>query len=144
MNIKIVSVGKIKNKPFLSLTSEYLKRIRRYAAIELIEIKDSNREDECAKLAAIVEKEKGYSIALSEDGNEFSSREFASHLSGINRKIILVIGGPDGLTDEFKKQADMVMSLSKMTFPHEMARMLLSEQLFRALNILNGGKYHND
>ncbi len=144
MNIKIVSVGKIKNKPFLSLTSEYIKRIRRYAAIELLEIKDSNREEECSRLASIVEKEKGYSIALSEDGRELSSREFASHLSGIHRKIVLVIGGPDGLTEEFKRQTDMVMSLSRMTFPHEMARMLLSEQVFRALNILNGGKYHND
>ena len=89
-------------------------------------------------------KREGIFHCASEDGREFSSREFAGHLAQIHRKIVLVIGGPDGLTDEFKKKTDIVISLSRMTFPHEMARMLLSEQLFRALNILNGGKYHND
>ena len=144
MNFKIVAVGKVKKKPFRELVEEYRKRIRHYATIEILEIKDSNREDECSRLMAIIEREKAYSIALSEEGKEYTSRQFATKLSQTHRKVLLIIGGPDGLTEELKKQCDMTMSLSKMTFPHEMARMLLSEQLFRALNILRGGKYHND
>jgi 23S rRNA (pseudouridine1915-N3)-methyltransferase len=142
--LKIAAVGKIKKKPLLELTGEYLKRIKHYAAIELVEIKDSNRKDECARLLGLIEKEKAYCIVLSEDGKEFTSRQFANKLSQIHRKVLFVIGGPDGLTDEVKKRADLVLAISKMTFPHETARMLLGEQLFRALNILRGGKYHND
>ena len=144
MIFKIAAVGKVKKKPLLELTAEYLKRINHYAAIEVVEIKDSNKQDECSRLLTLIDKEKAFCIALSEDGKEFSSRQFADKLSSIHSKILFVIGGPDGLTDELKKRADMIFSLSKMTFPHEMARMLLSEQLFRALNILRGGKYHND
>ena len=144
MIFKIAAVGKVKKKSLLELTEEYLKRINHYAAIEVVEIKDSNKQDECSRLLNLIDKEKAFCIALSEDGKEFSSRQFADKLSSIHRKILFVIGGPDGLTEEFKKRADMLLSLSQMTFPHEMARMLLSEQLFRALNILRGGKYHND
>ncbi len=144
MIFKIAAVGKVKKKPLLELTAEYLKRINHYAAIEVVEIKDSNKQDECSRLLTLIDKEKSFCIALSEDGKELSSRQFADKLSSIHSKILFVIGGPDGLTDELKKRADMLLSLSQMTFPHEMARMLLSEQLFRALNILSGGKYHND
>lgn len=144
MLFKIAVVGKIKKKPLLELTGEYLKRINHYAAVDVIEIKDNNREDEGLRLLNIIEREKAFCIVLSEDGMEFTSRQFADKLSQIHRKILFVIGGPDGLTEEVKKRADLILSISKMTFPHETARMLLGEQLFRALNILNGGKYHND
>ena len=80
---------------------------------------------------------------LTEEGKEFTTREFSSYLGGIDRKIVFIIGGPYGISDEVKARADKLMALSKMTFTHEMARMIFLEQLYRALNLLNGGAYHH-
>ena len=79
---------------------------------------------------------------LSEEGRQFTSTEFAAKLGSFDRKIVFVIGGPCGLAPEVKQRADLLWSLSKLTFTHELARLLLMEQLFRATNILHGGSYH--
>ena len=79
---------------------------------------------------------------MSEEGREYSSVEFAAFLKKVDTKVTFVIGGADGLTDEVKQSGDLLWSLSKLTFPHEVARMLLFEQLFRANDINSGGKYH--
>ena len=82
-------------------------------------------------------------VALTEEGREFSTKEFSEYLGKVDRRIVFIIGGPFGIADEVKKRADLLMALSKMTFTHEMARFLLCEQLYRALNLLNGGAYHH-
>jgi len=79
---------------------------------------------------------------MDELGKQFSSNGFANHIKKIDQKMIFVIGGPDGTTDELKKRANTLMALSKMTFTHEMARLFLTEQIYRAISINKGGKYH--
>ena len=102
-------------------------------------------EKEGAAILKELEKDKGACIVvLAEEGRQFTSRQFASLLDKAARKVVMIIGGPMGLSDEVKTKADTLLSLSKMTFTHEFARLILFEQLFRAANILNGGHYHRD
>ena len=82
-------------------------------------------------------------VVLTEEGREFTTAEFSAYLGRADRKIVFVIGGPFGLAQEVKQRAGLLWSLSKLTFTHEMARFLFCEQLYRALNLLNGGAYHH-
>lgn len=139
---KIIAVGKIKD-PFLTpKIQEYIHRISYDAKLEIIEVKDSSPEIENQKIREIIEKEKGYLFCLSEEGKEYDSVSFAKKLEKINDKIVFLIGGPDGISKEIKALSREVLSLSKMTFTHEMARLLLLEQLYRAGTIINNRKYH--
>ena len=144
MLFKIICVGKLKDKHFESRVKDYLKRISFDAKISITEVKDSNKEAECKKLEELIAKEKGFVIALSEEGKELSSRQFAQTIDKAQQKITLVIGGPFGLTEAVKKRANLIMSFSKMTFTHEMIRLFLAEQVYRAVSIIKGRKYHND
>lgn len=144
MLIKIFTVGSIKDKAIATKTAEYIKRISAFAKIDIVEIKDSDKEKESIKIIESLTKEKGHIIILSEDGKTVTSQNFSEMLSKIDRKIVFVIGGPYGLNEEVKHKADFVLSLSPMTFTHELARMLLTEQIYRAIAIMRGIKYHND
>lgn len=144
MLIKLICVGKIKDKALAAKIAEFGKRIQFDAKLEVLELKDSSREKESARLAEIIDKEQGFVFILSEDGKEFSSTEFAERLNSIDKKMIFVIGGPYGMTQELKDKADILLSLSQMTFTHEMARLFLTEQIFRAISIIKGRKYHNE
>jgi 23S rRNA (pseudouridine1915-N3)-methyltransferase len=144
MLFKILCVGKLKDKYFESRVRDYLKRISYDAKISITEVKDSNRETECKKLAELIDKEKGFVIMLSEDGKQLSSRQFAQKIDRVQQKVVLVIGGPFGLTLEIKKKANLLLSFSEMTFTHEMIRLFLAEQIYRAVSIIKGRKYHND
>ncbi|MCM2325898.1 MAG: 23S rRNA (pseudouridine(1915)-N(3))-methyltransferase RlmH [Candidatus Woesearchaeota archaeon] len=138
--MKIICVGKIKDKNIISLIDEYSKRIDRTT---FIEIKDSDPMKEGEKIIETLEKIKDKHVfVLSEEGREFSSIEFAQKLKKIEKEIVFVIGGPFGLSDEVKKKADVLFSLSRMTFTHEMARLFLIEQVYRAISINDGKKYH--
>jgi len=143
--ITLIVVGKVKEKNIVTLISEYEKRLSN-KKIKLIEIKDSNKEKENLELMKKINLIKdSFVIALSEDGNSVSSREFSKLLKKEQDKnIVFVIGGPDGLTKELKTKSDYLLSLSKMTFTHEMARYLLYEQLYRSYSILEGKKYHRE
>ena len=143
MNILIVSVGKIKERNILNLINDFVKRIGYDAKIELREVRDSDTKSEGEKLLKILEKESGYIFALSEEGQGYPSTEFAKKLKEKEtRKIIFVIGGPFGLSDCVKQKANEVFSLSKMTFTHELARLFLAEQIYRAISINLNRKYH--
>jgi len=144
MLFKILCVGKLKDKHFEGRVQDYLKRISYDAKISITEVKDSNKATECKKLSELIDKEKGFVIMLSEEGKQFSSRQFAHKIDQAQQKVTLVIGGPFGLTDEVKKKANLMLSFSKMTFTHEMIRLFLAEQLYRAVSIIKGRKYHND
>ena len=110
----------------------------------LLELPDSTVEKEGQALLKAIEKEKNAAVVvLSEEGKEFSSTGFADVLGKFDRKVLFIIGGPYGLAPEVKAKATLLWSLSKLTFTHELARLLLFEQLFRAVNILHGGSYHN-
>lgn len=143
MLFKIIAVGKLKDRALESHVGNFIQRLSPFAKVEIQEVRDSNSKNEGEKIISLLENEKGYVIVLSEDGKEMTSTEFASMLSQIDRKVVLVIGGPYGLTDQVKKRADLLMALSQMTFTHEIARFILSEQLYRAVMIIKGKKYHN-
>ena len=145
MLLKVLVIGKLKDKNFQSRIVEYSKWLTQNNKIEILELPDSTKEKENELLLKHIEKENhAYIVALSEDGKELTSRELASKLGAIQQKIVFIIGGPYGLTPELKQRADFLWSLSKLTFTHEFARLILLEQLFRASNIQMGGSYHND
>ena len=145
MLLKVLVIGKLKDKNFQSRIVEYSKWLTQNNKIEILELPDSTKEKENELLLKHIEKENhAYIVALSEDGKELTSRELAAKLGAIQQKIVFIIGGPYGLTSEVKQRADFLWSLSKLTFTHEFARLILLEQLFRASNIQMGGSYHND
>lgn len=132
MYIRVIAVGKLKNE-YLELQKEFLKRLGSWN-VELVEVED-------------VKLDSGYfNILLDADGKQFSSGEFADFLVKKRDldavKVCFVIGGAMGFKDDFKKQFDMLLSFGKMTFTHQMVRILLLEQLYRAYAISVGKNYH--
>ncbi len=144
MLIKIIVVGKLKDRFMQERCDEYLKWIGPYAKTEVVTLADSTVEKEGQAIAKALEKERNSCIfILSEEGKQFTSVELAQTVGKIDRKLVFVIGGPFGLAPEAKACANTLWSLSKLTLTHEMARLLLCEQLFRAISINNGSGYHN-
>lgn len=143
MLIKIIAVGKIKDRGLQTKITEFTKWISRYAKLEIVELRDSNVEKEGAAILKSLGKDKAFVFCLSEEGKEFTSNKFSQKLAGIDQKLVFIIGGPFGLDPEVKQRADCLFSLSQMTFTHEMARLFLLEQVYRAIDIARGGKYHN-
>ncbi len=144
MLIKCVFIGKLKDRAMQSRCDEFAKWLSPYAKLEVVELPDSTVEKEGQAILKALEKERNSAVlVLSEEGREFTSVQFAERLGGFDRKVVFVIGGPYGLAPEVKARADLLWSLSKLTFTHELARLLLFEQLFRANNLLHGGNYHN-
>ncbi len=151
--ITIIAVGKIKDAYWQEAEAEYLKRLRPYAKINVIELKELPFSSEHER-AAIQEKEAelitkhipehARVIVLSEDGKEYDSVHFAHELQALAERgdhVVIIIGGPLGVHPSLKKQ-DLTISLSKLTFPHQMVRPLLAEQLYRAMTIITGKQYH--
>jgi 23S rRNA (pseudouridine1915-N3)-methyltransferase len=143
-DIVILGVGAIKDPNLSALTNLYFSRLKHDARIEVKVIKDRDRADEGRRLAEYIDKYNGYICALSEEGALYNSRQLAGFIGGVNRKMVFVLGGPDGLSDDVKKRANKLLSLSPLTFTHEIARMLLAEQLYRACSILHHRNYHRD
>ena len=143
MLIKIIAVGKIKDSGLQSKIAEFSKWVSRHAKLEIVELRDSNVEKEGGAILKSIGKDKTFIFALSEEGKEFTSVKFSQKLSGVDKKMTFVIGGPFGLSAAVKQRADCLFSLSQMTFTHEMARLFLLEQVYRAIDIAKGGKYHN-
>ena len=157
MKIKIYCIGKIKEQYLKDGINEYLKRISPYSNIEIVEVIDSKVKDNPNK--ADIEKAKNeegekvlrllkndYLIGLDLNKSEFTSEEFASF---IQKKMVeggssisFVIGGSYGLSDDLKKRCNTSISLSKLTFLHQMTRLILLEQIYRAFKILNNETYH--
>jgi 23S rRNA (pseudouridine1915-N3)-methyltransferase len=142
MDIKILAVGKIKDRSYAQKTEEYAGRIRHDATMEIVEIRDSDPENEADRIIDHCGRDRAEVYALDERGKLFSSHEFARTFAAVSRRIIFVIGGPCGLSERVKKAARACVSLSPLTFTHEIARLLLLEQIYRAISITKGRKYH--
>ncbi|MDO4377931.1 MAG: 23S rRNA (pseudouridine(1915)-N(3))-methyltransferase RlmH [Erysipelotrichia bacterium] len=152
--ISIVAVGKIKEKSLATLIAEYVKRISAYSKIEIIEVNDEpNDKLEEEKVLSLEGerilrqiKKDSYVILLSLQGKQSDSVEFAQQLSKINTyhssHITFVIGGSLGVSKQVEQRADYMLNLSKMTFPHNIARLIILEQIYRAYKILNNETYH--
>lgn len=135
MQIKILVVGKLKNKNLFSEIEELKKRISRIDVIELKEIKDSNIEIVKQKEFELIEKHLNpeyFNVLLWEFGEVFSTKRFYEKLKKIEKPIQFIITGPYGASSELSKRVNMILSLSKMTFTHEQAYYMLIEQLYRA------------
>ena len=149
--IKIICVGSIKENYFKDAIEEYSKRLSKYTKLEIIEVKDYsiNEIDKCLKLEEeeIIKsiKEKDYVITLEIEGNSLSSEELANKIDITlqnNSNIDFIIGGSYGLSDNIKNLANYKLSFSKMTFPHQLFRIILLEQIYRSFKILNNETYH--
>ena len=158
LNVTILAVGKIKEKFLSDAINEYSKRLGRYCRLEIIRVKDDPTPDNPTdKERDIVLKREGerliekipkgaYVIPLCIEGKQKPSEEFAKIMSEIpsggKSEVVFIIGGSMGLWDRIKDMADIKLSFSKMTFPHQLMCVILLEQLYRAFNISGGGKYH--
>ncbi|QNJ05864.1 putative SPOUT methyltransferase family protein [Synechococcus sp. MEDNS5] len=142
MNIsrcRIIAVGKVRKGWVQEGVALYLKRLQ---GLQVVELKDSTPEKEAEAIRSSLRADE-WPVMLMEQGTPLASIPFAQQLERLgNERLAFVIGGADGLTDELKAAARWQLSLSPMTFPHELARLLLLEQLFRAQTILQGSPYH--
>jgi 23S rRNA (pseudouridine1915-N3)-methyltransferase len=143
MDIKILAVGKIKDRSYSQKIEEYIGRIRHDAKLEVVEIRDSDPETEGTKITEHCRREHAQVIALDERGKPYTSFEFAQKIASMPGKVVFIIGGPFGLSEQVKAAAGLQrIALSPLTFTHEIARLLLVEQIYRAISIIKGRKYH--
>ena len=157
MKIKIVTVGKLKEKYLKDALNEYIKRLSRYCKLTITELPDEKIPDKLNPNLEIDIKTKesnniinhikkdSYIIALDLTGKQFTSEEFSKKIENLsmeNSNITFIIGGSLGLTTELLNICDFKISFSKMTFPHQLIRVFLLEQIFRAFKIQKGETYH--
>lgn len=157
MKIEVLAVGKTTTSYIREAVSDYVKRINHYMPAEFVytgDIKnlrslsqEQQKQREGEAILAYLQPSDQV-ILLDERGKQFTSREFASKLEQLNlastRRLIMVIGGPYGFSESVYERANMLLSLSKMTFSHEMVRLFIVEQIYRAMTILRGEPYHHD
>ena len=149
--IKIITVGSIKEDYLKQAIEEYKKRLSKYTNLEIIEVKDEGLLEKDKTLRIEEERiekhinDKDYLITLEIEGKEYSSEEFAEKIRTIqieNSNITFIIGGSYGLSETIKQKSRMHLSFSKMTFPHQLFRVILLEQLYRTFKINNNESYH--
>lgn len=158
MKITLITVGKIKEKYFTDAIAEYAKRLSRYCKLEIIEVADEKTPDNASEGLENQIKEKegerifskvpegAYVVALAIDGKQLSSEELADkmekwNVNGVSH-LVFIIGGSLGLTQKVLNRADYSLSFSKMTFPHQLMRVVLLEQIYRSFRIRNHEPYH--
>ena len=157
LTIQIICVGKLKETYLKSAIEEYSKRLSRYCKLEIVELPDEKipeklnvnlaneiKSKECDNILRHIKKD-SYVIALDLKGKQFTSEEFSSEIKKISMStsnITFIIGGSLGLTNELLNLCHQKICFSKMTFPHQLIRVFLLEQIFRAFKISNGETYH--
>lgn len=157
MEIELLTVGKTQSKLLIDLIGEYTRRLKHYIPYNIVEIPDvknagklSKEERKEAEGEVILGKltPSDVVILLDERGDMPSSREFSvllqKFMSAGHRRVVFVVGGPYGFSSKVYDRANRLLSLSKMTFSHEMVRLFFTEQVYRAMTILNGEPYHHD
>ena len=149
--IKLITTGKIKEKYLKEAISEYTKRLSKYTKLEIIELNDYDFDNKNIVLEKENEQilkhisDKDYIVTLEIEGKQFSSTEFAEKINNIfinNSNITFIIGGSYGLHDDIKKKSNLALSFSKFTFPHQLFRVILLEQIYRAFKIIKNESYH--
>lgn len=156
MKIKIIQVGKTKDSYMETGLQEFLKRLKSFADVEIVTLKEEKttatftvvqcKEKEAVEILRNLKSE-DFVVVLDENGKEKNSKEFAALVKkykNLGQSMSFVIGGPFGLTNEVRERADLVLSLSKMTFTHQMIRIFLLEQIYRGFCIIAGKEYHHD
>lgn len=151
MKINIVAIGKIKEKFFADAIEEYVKRCSRYGDVRIVELPEAPQgkspdEQRRIESAQLLDKAKGYIVLTDARGEQLSSEGLAAFIAdkavdGV-KEISFLIGGSFGHTDELRRRADMMISFGKITYPHQLFRVVLTEQIYRAFTINAGTKYH--
>lgn len=155
--MKIIALGNIKESYLREAVAEYIKRLGAFARVELCELRearlpesptrgqiDAALEDEAQRILAAIPP-RAYAVALAIEGEQMSSEELAARIESVSQRassICLIIGSSRGLSPRVKERADCKLSMSKMTFPHQLFRVMLLEAVYRAFNIIKGTKYH--
>ncbi len=158
MKITIVCVGKIKEKFYRDALAEYTKRLSRYCSLSITEVADEKTKEQASDVECAIIKDRegerilksiredGYVIALAIDGKNLDSVELSKKIENLaltgKSNLYFVIGGSLGLSDEVMKRADYKLSFSRMTFPHQLMRVILLEQIYRSYRIINHETYH--
>ena len=159
LTVNIITVGKLKESYLRDACNEYIKRLRTFCKLNIIELSESRLsdnpsekeitsalEDEAKAMNSFLIVKDSFNVAMCIEGKQFSSVEFSQQLekAAINGKstINLIIGSSFGIANEVKQMADLRLSMSKMTFPHQLARVMILEQIYRAFQISSNGKYH--
>ena len=158
MKITLITVGKIKEKYFTDAIAEYAKRLSRYCKLEIVEVADEKTPDGASEALENQIKEKegerilskvpdsAYVVALAIEGKQLDSEELAEKMEKLNvsgiSHLVFIIGGSLGLTPKVLNRADFKLSFSKMTFPHQLMRVVLLEQIYRSFRIRNNEPYH--
>jgi len=158
LNLRIVAVGKIKERFLQQGIAEYSKRLGPYCRLEIVELKEEPFKEPLSdkERLQVVAREgerilgqlgnRSFVFALDPRGRALSSEELAEHISKLaldgTSQVEFVIGGPLGLSSAVRERADFVLSFSKFTFPHQLMRLILAEQLYRAMTIIRGEQYH--
>ena len=139
MKLRVIAEGKIKSPPIRELVGDYASRIKHYFPLERLEVKDE-------KSALSLFEEKDHLVVCDEQGQQKTSQELAKFITTQQqrrvKRLVFYIGGPTGVSQEIKSRANTLLSLSRMTFPHEMAQSILLEQIYGACTILKGEAYH--
>lgn len=154
MNIKLIVIGETNNKDLKQLVNQYIIKLKHYIKFELVVLKDERKKlqqnvqikKEGEKILSILKKN-DFIILLDENGEQLSSVGFSKFIqkklnSGM-KTLTFIVGGPYGFSEEVKAMSKQQLSLSKMTFSHEMVRLFFTEQLYRAFSILNNEPYHH-
>lgn len=154
LTVNVVCVGKIKESYFRDAIAEYSKRLGRFCKLNVIEVDEELQKSETAKEIErvkqregdrIIAKLNGLVIALDSQGKELTSNGLADYISNVsltNSAISFVIGGSNGLSADVKNKADMLLSFGKVTYPHQLMRVILTEQIYRAFMINSNSAYH--
>lgn len=158
MQIEILCVGKLKEKFWTSACEEYIKRLSRFCKLRITEVKDESVSEQAspAQIQQAIEREgarldallgtRDYIISLCVEGKALSSERFAERLADIQQlgvgRLVFVIGGSNGLSETIKKKSSLKLSFSEMTFPHQLMRVILLEQVYRAFKINASESYH--
>ncbi len=159
LKINIICIGKIKEKYFTDAIAEYSKRLTAFCKFNITELNEErirSNSPNASQIAGVLEAEgkrilqkigaSDYVAAMCIEGKMLSSEQLSRTLDNVavigKSTVDFIIGGSYGLSDEVKSRADLRLSMSRMTFPHQMARMILSEQIYRAFEISTNGKYH--
>ena len=155
MKIKCVAIGKTKNQEFINIIKSYIDKIEHYINFEFIIINDIKstknkkfqKNKEAELILSKIDKNK-HVIVLDEKGKEYNSISFSNfiqhHMNSSKKEIIFIIGGAYGLSEKILERANQKVSLSKMTFSHQMVRIIFLEQLYRSFSILKNEPYHNN
>jgi len=142
LQISIMTVGKIKDRELALKARDFSERIARDVRLDIASIRDSSPAKEAERLLGHISKHSGFVFALGERGRHYTSEQFSSRIYGLGTHVCFIIGGPFGLDPSVEQAADELLALSSMTFPHELAQVMLLEQLYRAVSIHHKRKYH--